>query len=208
MTAVGPRAHPLHEKGYTRAPVMLSPPPLKPSAPARGLILGWLTCLSLILQQVSVPLHLALEQHCMAHEIGDCGEWHGDNHREHAHPSDHDHAHGHSHQSREAHCEAHGQERSGLSAHDHHPVGHHPTSGFGHGDDSHCPHSLSDHPVQFSALTHVRDHSLDPTPYWMESVVIPTCVYSLVSQWARALGERPPQRARPSAPPRAPPVIP
>ena len=95
----------------------------------RAALLSLLACLGLILVQVRGSLHLVLESHCVAHEVGACGEWHGEDHAQHGHLD------------ALANAQARGT----------HPA---PASS----DGTHCPYTLTDHPGQTGAKAPLRPH--------------------------------------------------
>ena len=88
----------------------------------RAALLALAACVGLILVQVPGSLHLILASHCVDHEVGACGEWHGSEHSDHAedtHPA---------------------------------LVHQHPAqSGPATTDGAHCPYTLTDHPGQANA---------------------------------------------------------
>lgn len=95
----------------------------------RAALLGLLACLGLILAQVRGSLHLVLESHCVAHEVGACGEWHGTDHAQHGHPD---------------------APTNALAR------GTHPAPANSEG--THCPYTLADHPGQASAKAPLGTH--------------------------------------------------
>ncbi|HIF40781.1 MAG TPA: hypothetical protein EYQ74_06765 [Planctomycetes bacterium] len=88
----------------------------------RAALLGIVACVGLVLVQVRGSLHLVLESHCVAHEVGACGEWHGTDHGDHAEDTSIDLVHLQP-----------AQPAPGTS------------------DGAHCPYTLTDHPGQVSA---------------------------------------------------------
>jgi hypothetical protein len=95
----------------------------------RAALLGVVACVGLVLVQVRGSLHLVLESHCVAHEVGACGEWHGADHGDHAEGTHLDLAH-------------------------QHPAQPAPETS----DGAHCPYTLTDHPGQVSATAPLGSH--------------------------------------------------
>ena len=95
----------------------------------RAALLGVVACVGLVLVQVRGSLHLVLESHCVAHEVGACGEWHGADHGDHAEGTHLDLAHLH-------------------------PAQPAPETS----DGAHCPYTLTDHPGQVSAKAPLGSH--------------------------------------------------